>query len=335
MIIGSTRSYILSRTPDTDTLFPATFADQLQYRGTIMSYASANPPTPFSYWAPAMILAYFTSNVDKNRNLSMAFEQTRARVYEIYGYFNKHRVHAHLVDKAYLTSVLEYQKFPGVFDPYRPVQFQVEFVKAVRDNPEAFIIRNKVQNSKLLDSSKKVMHELRNNQNSLNNMHPVRRAALDFLFPAPPPSAPRSEPSKPWQRGKARGKGTVNKQMDTTALDPAHRKSGSAKMTYNYLPFRERAMDNILLTGLVHDMPGVHTGETLSTIEEASVFDGTSMSEALDGLSDRTDADGDAVMGEDGDEMEEEVDELIIAATDVDDDDGFFIDFLPAYFKET
>jgi hypothetical protein len=235
-------------------------------------------------------------------------------------------------------AVLEYEKFSDVFNPRNPVYHQVEFVNLVRSSPEAFIVRSKVQNGKLLDSAKNVMRELRDN--SWGNINPVRRQVLDFLFPAAPSAAPQPEASKPRQRGKARGKGAANKQTDTSALDPAHQQSGGTNLTYNALPFRTRAKNNVLLTGLIADMPGVHKGEHLYTddvvVEEVSIFDGPSMSQLLDGLYDCTaaDADGDAAMGEDMDDVDE-VDELISAAATVDNDDGFFIGFLPPPVKHT
>jgi hypothetical protein len=93
----------------------------------------------------------------------MVFEQTLARAYEIYSYFNKHQRYAHPVDQAYIMAVLEYEQFSEVFNPRNPVYYQVQFVNLVRSSPEAFIIRSKVRNGKLLDSAKNVMRELRNN----------------------------------------------------------------------------------------------------------------------------------------------------------------------------
>lgn len=58
----------LSSTPHNPNLFPANFAGHLQYRGAIMDYVSNG--TPLTNWDVGAILAYFTSNIDRHRNLT-------------------------------------------------------------------------------------------------------------------------------------------------------------------------------------------------------------------------------------------------------------------------
>ncbi|KAF1848918.1 uncharacterized protein K460DRAFT_82814 [Cucurbitaria berberidis CBS 394.84] len=292
-------------TPLQNAPFAATLAGHLHYRGEIMNHVRDN--LPLSQWSNEVLLAYFTSNVDPNRNFAKFFEQTRARLYEIL--CDRAGGQKNEVQEAYLKACLEYKEHTSVLDPQRPVQHQMQFIALLKAQPGHITVRTHAHNQRLLKLAAKHIGILRSKH--WDSVDATSRTYLDFL--APPQTQPKKK-KKHGPRGKGKGKATAadgdekeNEDnddtpappQDTTAIDPAHRNSRTS-IYVNVDRISRCTVNNPLLQGLIAPMPGMACGIQFM-LDFGEAFDMAELFAVLPGAED-DEGDGDHEMRYDGDQ---------------------------------
>ncbi|KAF2271750.1 uncharacterized protein EI97DRAFT_446337 [Westerdykella ornata] len=113
----------------------ATFADQLRFRGAVIDYIKTG--TPLEKWEKRVLLSYFVSNVDKDRNFNLFFQQTRARAFDYLTRWTSRKASA--LEAAYVLACLETVGF-GPVPTIRgsPTYWRNRFVERLQEDPSKY-----------------------------------------------------------------------------------------------------------------------------------------------------------------------------------------------------
>lgn len=107
---------------------------------------------PVLHWGDDVLLAYFTSNTDPNRNFAKFFKETRARLYEML--IERASGGDSTAEESYLNACLEYEEHPSMWDLQYPVRHQTRFTTAFKKNStegsDCFVVRSHHQTQRLL-----------------------------------------------------------------------------------------------------------------------------------------------------------------------------------------
>ncbi|KAF2848442.1 hypothetical protein T440DRAFT_520126 [Plenodomus tracheiphilus IPT5] len=238
-----------------------TFAGHLHCRGEIMENVNYLK-LPIGEWRDEVLLAYFTSNVDKYRNFHIFFKQTRARLFDIF--VRRVSNDASQLEEAYLLACMEYKRHHAVLDTQYPVKHQEYFISLFKANSACFSLPGSSRIDNILGVAGKHIKKLR--EERWAKLSESSRIFINFIAPlrgdATKDYAPKTKKKR--NRGK-RGNGRTAFNDDDpdkiAPVDPAYRTHED--FIYDTERIVPCAKDNVLMQGLIAAMPGLRFGTNL------------------------------------------------------------------------
>jgi hypothetical protein len=125
--------------------YGATFAGVLAFRGYIIEAIESQ--TPMSQWPVQIILSMFVSGVDRHRNFSRFFRETRARLLFYVG--ERMRGQHNRLQSAYVLACMEYAQARFVYDASAPTHHMLLFAKLFQLESENYLMRDNAQSKQI------------------------------------------------------------------------------------------------------------------------------------------------------------------------------------------
>lgn len=252
--------------------YSVTLGGVLYYRGAIANYLEKG--IPLSQWNSPALLSYFCSNVDRERNFSLSFEQTCVRV--AIAISDMGEGCSTPLQQAYLLACLEAKGSTNTVSEH-----QAGFIEVLKSRQDQFPIIGRHKTTRVMPKIYQRCHQAAKQWND-GLTEPDCLGALQFFLEICSKKITlnvgtrkfdgvNEEPVLPVRTGRNKGHGRGQPQKQT-APDDMHGHLSIPQMnivhqqepiTMDFSMFDVGVKSNPLFRGLVEKMPGWHPYEVL------------------------------------------------------------------------